>query len=221
MIDTLLTHLQLFGIGFSFGIAGPCFLTCAPVIITYVVGNSPGRGGKLKKVVTFLAGRFSAYLLLGILAGLSSDILRSFLSSEASAFLKPAAGALSILLGVITMTSRPHVDQCGCGIKKHERYGMAGLFAMGFTVGVSPCAPLLALLFDITLLAKGWAGGLFYSFSFGLGTFLSGLLMVGAITGVLAAAVGKTLRSNPVISIFRTACGLILIALGVGILMRS
>jgi threonine/homoserine/homoserine lactone efflux protein len=45
--------------------------------------------------------------------------------------------------------------------------------------------------------------------------------MVGAITGVLAAAVGKTLRSNPVISIFRTACGLILIALGVGILMRS
>ena len=64
-MGTLVTYLQIFGIGFSFGLAGPCFLTCTPVLITYIVGSKMGPTEVFKDIFTFLSGRLLAYILLG------------------------------------------------------------------------------------------------------------------------------------------------------------
>jgi len=246
MTSTLVTYLQIFGIGFSFGLAGPCFLTCAPVLITYIAGSKTcptaresisgrraypsasdiragSRGGTaevFKDIFTFLSGRLLAYLLLGALAGLSGVVLKKFTSSSISPYLQPLAGAVTILFAIILFTGKSS-DGCACPTASGKMLNFGGIFAFGFLIGVSPCAPLLALLFDITLMSKGLLDGIFYTLFFGLGTFLSGLITVGVIAGLLTRVSAAFVKSKTAAIIFRTVCALLLLALGLGLILKS
>ncbi|MCX5667836.1 MAG: sulfite exporter TauE/SafE family protein, partial [Candidatus Omnitrophica bacterium] len=101
MISTFVTYLQIFGIGFSFGLAGPCFLTCTPVLITYIAGSKRLWTEVYIDILTFLSGRLLAYILLGALAGLSGAVLKKFTGSSLSLYFQPLAGAVTILFAVI------------------------------------------------------------------------------------------------------------------------
>ena len=81
MVNFLITHLQVFGIGFSFGMAGPCFLLCTPILITYITGSKKNWADAFKDILSFLSGRLIAYIALGFLAGLSGSVLKNFTSS--------------------------------------------------------------------------------------------------------------------------------------------
>ena len=76
MADILITYFQLFTIGFTIGIAAPCFLTCSPVIITCFANRDNTWQKTLFDIFTFLSARFLAYLILGFLAGYSSYHLK-------------------------------------------------------------------------------------------------------------------------------------------------
>ncbi|MCX5666870.1 MAG: sulfite exporter TauE/SafE family protein, partial [Candidatus Omnitrophica bacterium] len=89
----------------------------------------------------------------------------------------------------------------------------------GFLIGISPCAPLLALLFDITLISKGFLDGIFYALFFGLGTFLSGLITVGVVAGLLTRVPAAFVKSKTANVIFKLACAALLIALGLGLIL--
>ena len=80
MIGTVITHLQIFGIGFSFGIAGPCLLLCTPVIVAYAAASHRNWIATLSNIFVFLSGRLFAYMVLGYLAGFSGTVLRITLS---------------------------------------------------------------------------------------------------------------------------------------------
>ena len=60
MLNSFITYLQIFGIGFSFGLIGPCFLTCTPVLLTYIAGRKKGTAEVFKDIFTFLI-RISQY----------------------------------------------------------------------------------------------------------------------------------------------------------------
>ena len=197
MLNTFITYLQIFGIGFSFGIAGPCLLTCMPVLITYIAGSKTcppandiraGRQAKVfRDIFTFLSGRLLAYVLLGALAGLSGVALKKFTSSSLSLYLGPLAGAVTILFAIIILTNTLPKN-CHCEEPKATKqflFNFGGIFVFGFLIGISPCVPLLALLFDIAVMSRGLLDGIFYTFFFGLGTFLSGLITIGVIAGLL------------------------------------
>ena len=226
-MDTIVTYLQVFGIGFSFGLAGPCLLACTPVIITYIVGSKAFSGGKrssfaevFKDIVTFLSGRLLAYILLGALAGFSGAVLKKFTGSSLSLYLQPLAGAVTILFAIILFTGKSG-DNCSCPAARGEAFNFTGIFTYGFLIGVSPCAPLLALLFDITLMSKGLLDGMFYALFFGLGTFLSGLITVGVITGFLTRVPAAFIKSKTAAFIFKAVCALLLLVLGVGLILKS
>ena len=220
MTSTLVTYLQIFGIGFSFGLAGPCFLTCTPVLIIYIAGSKRGWADLFKDIFTFLSGRMLAYVLLGALAGLSGTVLKKFTGSALSSYLQPLAGAVTILFAVILLTGRSDTS-CACATDRGKMLNFGGIFAFGFLIGISPCAPLLALLFDITLISKGLLDGVFYAFFFGLGTFLSGLITIGVIAGLLTRVPAAFVKSNTAAIIFKTVCALLLLALGLGLMLKN
>lgn len=218
MYSTLVTYLQIFGIGFGFGIIGPCLLTCAPVLLTYIAGSKRQWYEAFKDIITFLFGRIIAYMLLGALAGSAGTALRAFTSSSFSIYLKPLAGAVTILFAIIIFTNR-RGGECPCRTGRGKIYNFSGVFAFGFLVGISPCAPLLALLFDITLMSRGVIDGMMYALFFGAGTFLSGLITIGVIAGAIAHIPASFIKSQTAMVIFRVACSILLIILGLGLMM--
>jgi sulfite exporter TauE/SafE len=255
MHNTFITHLQIFGIGLSFGLAGPCFLTCMPILITYLAGKKGPWAGAMRDIFIFLTGRLAAYCLLGSAAGLSAGVLNRFTHPETASFFKPLAGAISILLGILILVSKDKTGekaQCAviasdCKAKpKQERsnlkngllqplrpstgsrrtlslpkgrgLAMTNLFALGFALGIAPCAPLAALLFEIALMSKSALDGASYALSFGMGTFISGLIVAGAVAGIIKWIPSKILKSKTSSLIFRIACAILLMLLGVSLI---
>jgi len=217
MLKTFITHLQIFGIGFSFGIVGPCFFLCTPILITYIAGSKRRWQEGLGDTLIFLLGRLLAYLLLGILAGLSGALLRRFTGSAIISIFKPLGGVVSIFLGIFVLAYR-RSDACACPTTHSKVYNLGGLFVLGFIIGAVPCAPLLALLFEIALISKSALEGMSYALSFGLGTLLSGLIVVGTLGGILTGFLGKVLKTGSSNFIFRVACALLLMLLGLSLI---
>ena len=100
--------------------------------------------------------------------------------------------------------------------KKAANYG--GLFILGFIIGMFPCAPLLALLFEISLISNGALAGLFYALFFGLGTLISGLIVIGSVTGIFTRLPAKIFSSKRSNLIFRIICALLLMSMGLGLI---
>ena len=155
----LITYFQLFGIGLSFGVAGPCFLSCTPFFITYLAGKKLKWSQGLIEALIFLSARLFAYLVLGYLAGLSAVILKRFGSSSFILFLKPLSGVIIIILGILILFAKDPAF-CGHRFKGGEALTISSLLTLGFIMGISPCAPLLALLFEITVISKTALQGL-------------------------------------------------------------
>ncbi|MFH1665114.1 MAG: sulfite exporter TauE/SafE family protein [Candidatus Omnitrophota bacterium] len=221
MTDTFITHFQVFFIGFSFGIAGPCFLACTPILAAYIAGSGKKLKEALGDILIFLTGRLLAYLVLGFLAGASGALLKQFIGAPSAVFLKPAGGVVSILFGALIL-ARGKRPSCGCPRGAYGAiYGFGGLFILGFMIGISPCAPLVALLFEITLISRGAMDGALYALSFGLGTFLSGFIVVGSLAGVITWLPAKVLGGEKAGSIFRAACALLLILFGAALVLTS
>ena len=218
MPNSLITCLQIFCIGFSFGIAGPCFLFCTPVIVTYLSGTNRNLKDAIPDLLIFLSGRLLAYVILGALAGLSSQLLMRFTGPGIAAIFNPLAGVVSIILGIIVLVKKEYHHDI-CGRAPGNFYGLGGPFIFGFIVGIIPCAPLLALLLEIALISKSALQGAGYALSFGLGTFASGLIAVGAITGLITGIATKALRSEGSRLVLRLASSLLLILFGIWIIM--
>lgn len=220
MLNTLITHFQIFGIGFSFGIIGPCFLSCTPFIVTYIAAGKKSYSRALSDIFIFLSGRLSAYIVIGVLAGISAGLLRSFVSSGAVFWLKPLAGIICILLAVFILINAK-LAKNNCAIPKKKIYNSAGVFSLGFAIGIAPCGPLLALASEITLMSKTAFEGALYALSFGIGTFLSGFLVAGALAGIFTWLPKKALKTEKSDFIFRVFCAALLILLGLGFIIKA
>jgi thiol:disulfide interchange protein DsbD len=207
------TYLQLFGIGFGFGLAGPCLLVCTPVLAAYIAGRQAAWKRTLSDILIFLVGRLFAYLILGYLAGLSGVVLRQFCSSKFIIFVNALGGVIIVLLGIYVWVGKEPFrlfGKCGAG----TIFSSGSLFMLGFTMGVLPCAPLLALLLEIALISKTALSGIVYALFFGLGTLVSGFIVITALSGTLAWLPAKILKSKKSNLIFRTICALLLMWLG-------
>ena len=221
MFNTALTGLQIFGIGFTFGIAGPCIFFCTPVLVTYLLGRKDRWREALRDILTFLIGRLLAYTLLGALAGLSGSVLRRFINPSAAVLIGPLSGAVCIILGILVLVYKEPVT-CACGSTSGRKiYGYGSLFALGFILGISPCAPLAVLLLEIALMSKSVFEGASYAFCFGLGTLFSGLLVIGALAGIIGGLVTRLVKSKTATAAFRIACAVFLVLLGAWLILTS
>jgi sulfite exporter TauE/SafE len=220
MINTLITHFQIFGIGFSFGIIGPCFLSCTPFLAAYIGASKKTYKQAFLDIFIFLSARLLAYVIIGALAGASAMLLKSFISSYAAFLLRPLAGAISILFGVFILINNRRTGY-GCAAPHKKIYNSAGVFSLGFAIGITPCGPLLALASEITLISKNALEGAFYALSFGAGTFLSGFLVAGILAGMFTWLPLKILKTPKSDYIFRIVCAALLALFGAGFILKA
>lgn len=219
MVDTVITYIQIFAIGLSLGVAGPCLLSCAPVLLAYIAGSDKTYKEALKDVFLFLCGKSSAYLILGGLAGLSGGLLRQFLNLRFTSYLEPVGGIIAILFGIMVLTGKSFSQSSCEGSKSAGIYKTTSVFALGFTRGFIPCGPLLALLCEIALISRGLFSGVLYGASFALGTFLSGLLTMGTLSGIATWIPKHFFKSEKTSLVFRIICALLLISFGILIIL--
>ena len=218
-LSHLITYLQLFGIGFSFGAAGPCLLVCGPIIIAYAVGRRAPWRRAIVEIVIFLAGRILAYAALGFIAGFSASLLGRFTDPGIYFYFKSLAGVISISLGVLVLVSEKVFLKPSCVQDKRKAYDLAGLFLIGFAMGMTPCVPLVALLLEIVLISKNAFDGMLYTLFFGFGTFVSSFFVIAAAAGLLRWIPAKALRSKTSSLAFRIVCALLLIAFGLWMIL--
>jgi len=217
MLDTTITYLQLFGIGFSMGIAGPCLLTCAP-LVAYIAGRKISVWQGFSDILIFLLGRFLAYLLLGYIAGFSGVYLRVVASGVFLPWLRLLAGIVVILMGVYVGIGQNIISKI-CPARLSRVTGIGSLFLLGIIIGISPCPPLLGLLVELAIISKSGLDALSYTLFFGLGTFISGLLTLGVLSGFFNWLPARIFHSAKSKSIFRIICALLLVLLGLNLIV--
>lgn len=215
--------LQIFAVGFSMGLIGPCLFYCLPVALAFtplhprgVTGFTVGAEKEYKKslsnILIFFSGRLAAYVLLGFLAGLSGLVLRRFIESRFNVYLGPLAGIISIILGVYILLAKENEESCR---RPGGIYSSFGMFGLGFIIGLSPCAPLVTLLFEIILISKTGLEGALYGLFFGMGTFLSGFIVAAGLSRLLNIIPQRFLKSEKSRLVFKAICSLILVLFGI------
>jgi len=218
MPDTLITAFQLFVIGFTFNISGPCFLSCTPLLATYIAGAQRKFWRSLLDIFIFSTGRLLAYILLGFLVVAFIGFFRQFIHAETRVLFNSIAGIISVFLGCLIVLSR-NKSSWSCKFLDGF-FGRSNIFLLGFVMGVIPCFPLTILLFEIGIMSKNVLMGMFYAFFFGLGTFVSTMLILGSFSGIFSGFLNKILKSEKSKLVLRVVCAILLIALGVKLLFR-
>lgn len=193
---------------------GPCLFFCFPILIPFVAGTREGWSEGLKATLAFSLSRLSAYVLLGLLTGLTGEFLIEMIGQTEFSFYVWIIGSLFImLLGVLILLGEGHgIAPCRFLTRYTIEDGLKSLALLGFIVGITPCAPLLGVLTYITLSVENPLVGAYYALSFGLGASITTpLVLVGVVAGGAPTLIFKTPRIH---QLFKRSCGLILIILG-------
>ena len=192
MLDTLMPnsgvlpqqigYFAAWGLGLTMGVTA-CTVTCLPFMGTWVLGRGGSGRGALRDTGLFLLGRITAYGLLGALAGALGSWLAHALDSGVG---HTAIGLASIAAGVwLLLPEQRHA----CGTMR--RAAAMPPLLLGFSLSLTPCAPLGALLAACTV-SGGGVEGMGYGLSFGLGAALTPLLLLLPLLGLF----GNRLREN-------------------------
>ena len=206
--------LELFLSGLALG-TGPCLFFCFPLLIPMVSGTREGWLEGLKATLIFSVSRLFAYVLLGLLTGLTGELLIRFIGqTKFSLYVWILGGLFIMLLGVLILLGEGHrfvPSRLLTGYNIEE--SLKSLAILGFIVGITPCAPLLGVLTYIALSVESPLVGTYYALSFGLGASITTpLVLAGIVAGGAPSFIFKTPRVH---KLFKRSCGLILIILGV------
>ena len=194
---------------------GPCLFFCFPILIPIVAGTREGWTEGLKATLVFSVSRLFAYVLLGLLSGLTGELLLRFISqTQFSLYIWIFGGLFIMLLGVLILLGDGHGFPPSQLLMKYTiKDGLRSLALLGFIVGITPCTPLLGVLTYITLSVESPLVGAYYALSFGLGASITTpLVLAGIVAGGAPSLIFKTPRIH---KLFKRSCGLILIILGV------
>lgn len=177
------TFFAIWLLGVSLGLTA-CTATCLPFMGTWILGRGGSQGQALRDTALFVTGRILAYSLLGAIAGGAGVWLSQALRGGTG---NVVIGLSSIIAGVWLLRSgKAHVP---CGIAKGA--GHTPPLMLGFSLSLTPCAPLASLL-AVCAAAGSIQLGAFNGVAFGLGAALTPLLILLPLISLL----GKSLRDN-------------------------
>ncbi len=216
MIEIL---VSLFFSGLAFG-SGPCLTTCGPVLLSYIAGTEKNVPKSLLIYGIFSLARVSSYCFLALVVfWVGRAALEQFLLKYAHSIMI-AGGVLFILLGILTAAGKnlelKAFSFCRRFMLERDKKSVA---AMGFVMGLLPCGPLVIILSYIGLVARSWSASVGYSLVFGLGTFISPLVALVVLAGLIPRLTIARKRLYRVI--FNITCGVILVYFGIQLIRRA
>lgn len=198
---------SLFGVwvlGVSLGLTA-CTATCLPFMGTWILGRGGSQLQALRDTALFVSGRVLAYTLLGAVAASAGTWLAQVMRGGTGNFV---IGAASISAGIwLLQSARAHAS---CSAVRNK--DVSPPFVLGFSLSLTPCAPLASLL-AVCAAAGSIKLGMANGVAFGLGAALTPLLVLLPLISLL----GKNLRENRewITSWIRWGAAAVLIVLGV------
>ncbi|MFC1514800.1 sulfite exporter TauE/SafE family protein [Candidatus Omnitrophota bacterium] len=166
-------------LGFSTGIF--CLGYCAPILAPLMLSrDKAGIRGSAASLGLFLAGRLTAYLLVGAAIGLAGRQTKELfiLHNKIQPALLAVLGLAMIAYGVVESWSKAHF--CAGLSKKYFSKGRH-LFFIGFLAGINICPPfLLASTYALGLRTIGASIVFFFFFFLATTVFLLPLVFTGA-----------------------------------------
>ena len=210
---------SLFLLGLSFG-SGPCLASCGPILISYVAGTEKNVLKSFISYILFSLARISVYLALGLLVFLLGRFVTERFLEGSSQYIFLLGGAFVICVGVLIVLGK-RMDFGFCRFLHNHilEQNKKSVAMLGLIIGFLPCAPLLALFSYVGLISKSWVSVLLYIFSFGIGTFVSPLLVLVIFAGFIRRLLS---HANAVYGrYFSFICGLIMIFLGIQLILRA
>jgi sulfite exporter TauE/SafE len=213
MIDAL---ISLFLTGILFG-SGPCLASCGPILLSYIAGTRKNILKGLLDYVLFFLGRLLVYFVISLLLFSLGRLVAEQLLGSLFKYVVVAGGIFVITMGAfLALGRRMELGFCRF-LQSNILEKNRGVFILGLILGLLPCAPLLAIFSYTCLISKSWFDSLLYIGVFGIGTFISPLLLLVVFAGVIP----RFIKGKNFGRMFDLACGLVIIFLGVKLIARS
>jgi sulfite exporter TauE/SafE len=186
MWDFLVTAGQLLGIGLMFGLAGPCALSCSPLVLSFAASEPAAWKRPGLRFLLFLGGRWSAYVILGAVAGGAAQSWQRLARGQGPVDARLASGVLCLVLaGILAYEERHRGDGCRAG-RLGRPVGTLGAFLLGLSVSILPCGPLVLLLSEVALISQSVWQGMAYTGAFGAGAVSASLVLLVVVRGLAA-----------------------------------
>ena len=179
----LSSMLATFIIGLSFG-AGACMFTCIPTLGVMLLSQDINAKEVARQTWRFNAGRMSAYALLTSVSGLAGASLVGLLDAYYANWIFAAM----LLFSAVVLWRQGRVAGCSAGARKQVR---AGLFGIGFVMGLRPCAPLAGVM-AASAATGSLTSGLLLGSSFGAGA----VIVPQIVFGIGLGKAGSEIRSQ-------------------------
>lgn len=208
--------IELFIVGIS-SYFGPCLVYCAPIVFPYIAASRENTAERMKSILVFSFSRFCAHIAMGLLAFTVGKTLLTVFSGYAGEFYL-VFGLVIIVFGIMVLMGKRHLWQMFLPRKEEgeeQPKGNKDLIIMGVLMAVFPCVPRLAVLTYIALEAATFRQGLLYSAAFGLGEFLSPVILLGVLVNFLPLIFTRKTRV-----FFRAVCGIVMIVLGLNFVIK-
>jgi sulfite exporter TauE/SafE len=158
-----------------------------------------------------------AYTILGF----SAAQLGRLLTATIAEFDRPIfvlCGLLISLLGFLIVLGRsPQPRLCQILRKQTVDSEIKGPVLLGLTVCIMPCLYVLSVLAYIAIKAGSPLQGALYGLSFGIGKFLSPLILLGVLSNTLPAMLIKDKR---IYTYFKCLCGAFLFLIGIRLMVQ-
>lgn len=177
-----ITFFSIWLLGLSLGLTA-CTATCLPFMSSWVLGRGGSQTLVMRDTALFISGRILAYSMLGGIAGGARAWLAQMMKGGAGNLF---IGTASIAAGLWLLRGKPH-QPCAAS----RAGGGAPPMLLGFSLSLTPCAPLASLL-AVAAAAGGVGQGAVHGLAFGLGAALTPLLIFLPLVGVF----GASLRDN-------------------------
>lgn len=208
-------YYELFIIGLTLSF-GPCLAYCSQIIIPYIAATNRGLRQGLGAILIFSSSRLLAYAILGFLVGSLGRLFTEQLSRY-NLIIELAAGLFISILGILLIFGKDIPFRFCKVLRSHTvESRVRSLITLGLIVGFMPCLPLLGVLSYIALLAKSsWQGTLF-AISFGIGVFISPVIILAPLASTLPQVIFRNYR---VFDCFRRICGLLLFLVGIRLII--
>jgi sulfite exporter TauE/SafE len=207
---------SIFILGLSFG-AGPCLVSCGPILLSYIAGTKKNVFKGIWVYILFSCARIVSYLVLSLAVFYLGRFAEQRLFGALFYKYVVLLGGLFILVtGVLMALGKKWEFKLWQFLYRNilER-DQKSVFLLGLVIGLLPCGPLLAILSYLGLISKNWLQSVTYGLSFGLGTFVSPLILLVLLAGIIPKFLtGKIYR------IFSFICGLIIIFFGLQLIFR-
>jgi sulfite exporter TauE/SafE len=204
----------LFASGLVLG-STSCLGLCAPMLLAYVVAHKKSLSQSLLSYAIFSLGKLTSYAFLGILCALGATLIHNPRIAGFADAIYVVMGCFITLIGITTIFYEQKTLSRMCAWFNTGNIRNVGI--LGLLVGLSPCLPLLGILNYIMLISKTVFDAVLFTLLFGLGTVLSPLLVLVALSAKAAAYLSR----KPVFKmIIRVICGAVLVILGGKIILQ-